>query len=306
MKETGENKKRAMRGVGLGKGLSALLSDASIINQPTQDEASSRYGLISEIDISEIETNPYQPRMDFAQDALEELAQSIREHGVIQPITVRRLSPNSYQLIAGERRLQACRIAGVQKVPAFVREANDEQLIEFALIENIQREDLNPVEIALAYQRLMSECGLTIERVGEKVGKKRPTINNYLRLLKLPPEIQKGIRENQITFGHARAIAGLDNTILQLTLYQEILDKGLSVRETEERVSVLSTPTEKNVSQTKKEKSPYQLQIQDLSRQLARKYNTKVQISSTEDGKGEIRMRFYSSEDLNRLIELLQ
>lgn len=235
MKETGENKKRAMRGGGLGKGLSALLSDAPIINQPTQDEASSGYGFISEIDISEIETNPYQPRMDFAQDALEELAQSIREHGIIQPITVRRLSPNSYQLIAGERRLQACRIAGVQKAPAFIREANDEQLIEFALIENIQREDLNPVEIALAYQRLMSECGLTIERVGEKVGKKRPTINNYLRLLKLPPEIQKGIRENQITFGHARAIAGLDNTVLQLTLYQEILDKGLSVRETDRK-----------------------------------------------------------------------
>ncbi|MCS6904622.1 MAG: ParB/RepB/Spo0J family partition protein [Bacteroidia bacterium] len=293
---------------GLGKGLSALLSDAPIIQQSLEEINRSASGSLLEIEISQIEPNPYQPRVDFSAESLEELAQSIREQGIIQPITVRKLAEYSYQLIAGERRLQAARLAGLQKIPAYVRQANDEQLLEFALIENIQREDLNPIEIALAYQRLMTECNLTIEQVAEKVGKKRPSINNYLRLLKLPPEIQKGIRENQITFGHARALAGVEDTLLQLSIYQEIIQKGLSVRETEEKISKLS---QENLNSPKKQKSktsltPYQIQIQELSRELSRKYNTKIQITSTEEGKGEIRMRFYSTEDLNRLIELLQ
>lgn len=223
----------------LGRGLSALLNDSPTneeVRQARNEPAPVVAGTgFSEIPVGEIETNPFQPRLDFDQDALRELADSILAQGLIQPITVRKLG-DKFQLIAGERRLQATKLAGIKTIPAYVRTANDEQMLALALIENIQREDLNPIEVAIAYERFASELHITMEEVGEKVGKNRATVNNYIRLLKLPPKIQASLRDGKITMGHARAILGLDNPEKQLYVLNETLSNDLSVRRVEELV----------------------------------------------------------------------
>lgn len=293
---------------GLGRGLSALLSDVRSINEGDVEETTEILGSVNELPVDQIETNPFQPRTQFDEEALEELRASIEKHGIIQPITVRKLSNGSYQLISGERRLQASKRAGLIAIPAFIRLANDEELLQLSLIENIQRQDLNPIEIAFAYKRLMDECNLVIEQVGDRVGKKRPTINNYLRLLKLPPEIQAGLRDAVITMGHARAIAGLEDPVMQLEVYKTVLEKELSVRETELLVSRQSQGgQEKKSSRQGQDDDPIRKHhLHEISRSLGHKYNTKIQIQSKSDGQGEIRIRFYSDDDLNRLLELLQ
>jgi ParB family chromosome partitioning protein len=258
---------------------------------------------IAEIPIDWIEANPWQPRTHFDEDLIAELADSIRVQGIIQPLTVRRLTDRNYQLISGERRLLASRRAGLTTVPAYIRTANDEQMIELALIENIQRQDLNPLEIAIAYKRLMDECQLVIEQVGEKVGKKRSTVNNYLRLLKLPPDIQLALREERLTMGHARALLGLEDPMQQLLLFRKALDNGWSVRQVEEEVRRLQQPVPPQA--TPKPPSAYEVQLRALQQQLSNRYGTRVRIHSSERGVGEIRLSFFSDDDLNRLLALL-
>jgi ParB family chromosome partitioning protein len=285
---------------GLGRGLSAILEDAA-----PEPAAASSGGTSNEIPLALIEPNPFQPRTHFDPEALQELAESIKSLGVIQPITVRRLSDRTYQIISGERRFQACKLAGLTTIPAYVRTADDEQMHEMAIVENVQRQDLNPIEIGLAYKRLMEECHLTIEQMAEKVGKKRPTINNYLRLLRLPPEIQAGLKENKIGMGHARALVAVDNPLVQLSIYKEILEKELSVREVEERVQKLGSSPPKSSSKPPESLTPFDRQLRTVRENLESKFQTKVQIQAHADGKGEIKIKFYSTDDLNRLLELL-
>src|SRR5690606_36935862 len=227
------------RKTGLGKGLGALLQSEDIqvsknanSNGPVAKDNTNAAsaGSINFINISQIAVNPFQPRTDFDEQALNELAESIRVQGLIQPITVRQISKNEYQLISGERRLRASKLAGIDEIPAYVRTANDQQMLEMALIENIQRENLNAIEVALSFQRMIEECNLKQEELGERVSKNRSTVTNYLRLLKLPPVIQAGIRDGQISMGHARALINVGEVEKQLYVYQEIIDKGLSVR----------------------------------------------------------------------------
>jgi ParB family chromosome partitioning protein len=293
----------------LGRGLSALLSDTPEDEKLEVDVPHSITATkpntesINEISIEYIETNPFQPRTHFDQEALNELAESIKVHGIIQPITVRRLAHNQYQLISGERRYQASKLAGLKQIPAYVRTANDQQMLEMALIENIQRENLNPIEISLSYQRLLTECNLKQEELGERVGKNRTTVTNYLRLLKLPPDIQIALRDNKISMGHARAIINIDDTGTQLFIFNKIVSEDLSVRKVEELarqvmagskpIAVTSTPT----SQPK--------EIVQVQGRLSSHFGTKVSVKS--DGKkGEIRIPFLSVEDLNRILDILK
>ncbi len=291
-----EKKKKSV----LGKGLGAIIS-------PLQNEETntivSTLNTIQEIPLEWIEPNPFQPRLDFDQESLNELAESIKQQGIIQPITLRKLSDKEYQIISGERRFRAAKIAGLTTIPAYIRSANDEQMIEMAIIENVQREDLNAIEVALGYKRLMEECNLTLEQVGEKIGKKRATINNYVRLLKLPPEIQVAVRDNKISMGHARAIISIDNPVVQLSIFKQIIDKDLSVRQVEKLVHELTQPKVKKSTNTSP--SPLELHLKDLEVKLSRKFSNKVNIVHKEDGKGEIRIPYYSQEDLDRLLELL-
>ncbi|RZK89147.1 MAG: ParB/RepB/Spo0J family partition protein, partial [Pedobacter sp.] len=228
------------RKTGLGRGLSALLDDSESAHPPKQQvnavSETEQIGNISHVSLTEVETNPYQPRTEFDQVALNELADSIKIQGLIQPITVRKIGANKYQLISGERRFRASKLAGLTQVPAYIRSANDQQMLEMALIENIQRENLNAIEVALSFQRMIDEVGLKQEQLGERVGKNRTTVTNYLRLLKLPPAIQASIRDQRISMGHARALISVDGVDKQLFIHQEILDKGLSVRKVEELV----------------------------------------------------------------------
>ena len=224
----------------LGRGLGALIDDSNVIRE--QNPVS------NEILISEIEANPFQPRVHFDEEALSELAASIKELGIIQPITLRRLGEKRYQIIAGERRFRASKLAGLTKVPAFVREAGDEAMLELALVENIQREDLDAIEVALSYQRLMEECKLTQESLSDRVGKKRSTISNYLRLLRLPAVIQKAIREQEITMGHARALINIPDSETQIMVYRQVVKYDFSVRKTEDIVRKLSAYRRRNHS----------------------------------------------------------
>jgi ParB family transcriptional regulator, chromosome partitioning protein len=290
----------------LGRGLSALLSDTPDTGH--FDEApkanSSATGGMNEILISEIETNPFQPRQHFDQEALNELADSIRVHGIIQPLTLRRLADHQYQLISGERRFQASRIAGLKSIPAYIRVANDQQMLEMALIENIQREDLNTIEIALSYQRLISECNLKQEELGERVGKNRSTVTNYLRLLKLPPDIQIALRDNKLSMGHARAIINVENPDEQLYIFKKTLQEDLSVRKVEELVRQIMTQGHGNTSH-KNATPAASREIINLQSSLSSHFGTKVSVKS--DGKkGEIRIPFLSVEDLNRLLDILK
>ncbi|MBX2970823.1 MAG: ParB/RepB/Spo0J family partition protein [Cyclobacteriaceae bacterium] len=290
----------------LGRGLNALLSDSEKDERLESDIPvvhTSPSGSISEIPVEHIEVNPFQPRTHFDQEALEELAESIKVHGIIQPITVRRLARDQYQLISGERRFQASQLAGLKTIPAYVRAADDQQMLEMALIENIQRENLNAIEIALSYQRLISECNLKQEQLGERVGKNRATVTNYLRLLKLPPDVQIAVRDNRITMGHARAIINVENPDQQLYIFKKILAEDLSVRKVEELVRSLS---EANAEKSKATTSTTaNREISQLQSQLSSHFGTRVVVKS--DGKkGEIKIPFLSVEDLNRILDILK
>jgi ParB family transcriptional regulator, chromosome partitioning protein len=294
----------------LGRGLSALLSDTPVEDKLEVDVTSpvnqtKTNGTVNEISIDEIETNPFQPRQHFDQEALRELSESIKVHGIIQPITVRQLSQHQFQLISGERRFQASRLAGLKSIPAYVRSANDQQMLEMALIENIQRENLNPIEISLSYQRLISECNLKQEELGERVGKNRSTVTNYLRLLKLPPDIQIALRDNKISMGHARAIINIDSADSQLYIFKKTLSEDLSVRKVEELAREVMTKKQSD-EKIKPEAAPSESkEINHLQSRLSSHFGTKVSVKS--DGKkGDIRIPFLSVEDLNRILDILK
>jgi ParB family chromosome partitioning protein len=274
----------------LGKGLSALLQD------PNNDSGMSAVNspMMAFIDPDEVAVNPYQPRTNFDEEALADLAQSISELGIIQPITVRKINDGSYQLVSGERRLRASKLARLTSVPAFVREANDQESLEMALVENIQREDLDPIEIALSYQRLIDEIDLTQESMSKRVGKKRSTITNYLRLLKLHPQVQGALRRREISMGHGRAIMGLEEEEDQIELLVSVLEKSLSVRATEALVRKYLS-TEKEIESGKDRLSQKVLNaIDDLEKGLGRN----IELKSTKNGSGSIQISFTSTKDL--------
>ncbi|WP_419836233.1 ParB/RepB/Spo0J family partition protein [Xanthocytophaga agilis] len=296
--ETAKNLKRRNA---LGRGLGALLQQTEPLNETELTQVPS-INSVSDIDVDTIETNPFQPRTSFDRDALNELAESIRVQGIIQPITVRQLDRDHYQLISGERRLQASKLAGLKEIPAYVRTANDQQMLEMALIENIQRENLNAMEIALSYQRLISECSLKQEELGERVGKNRATVNNYLRLLKLPPDIQAALRDNRLSMGHARAIINVENIEAQLAIFHKIIEEDLSVRAVENMVRNLA---EESGQKKKKERKPLRMEYTQLQYKLSSFLSTKVTLKSNDKNQGEIRIPFVSEDDLNRILEIL-
>ena len=298
--------KKPKRRNALGRGLGALLEDAPSSFRPEilATEVKSTNS-INDIDLLDIEVNPFQPRTQFDEETLAELADSIKVQGIIQPITVRKLSERKYQIISGERRYHASKIAGLLRVPAYVRTANDQQMLELALIENIQRENLNAMEIALSYQRLLSECDLRQEDLGDRVGKKRSTVTNYLRLLKLPPDVQAAIRDGKIGMGHARALVNIENIDLQLNIYKRILKDDLSVRKVEELVKKLKNreiESDKNETHGKPTLSYELKQVQD---KLSSHFGSRVLIHNESGNKGNIKIPYLSHEDLNRIIEIL-
>ncbi|WP_370090538.1 ParB/RepB/Spo0J family partition protein [Ekhidna sp.] len=284
---------------GLGRGLGALLEDSGEKEKISGSGATPK-GAISEIEISKIETNPWQPRTDFDEEALNDLAESIKVQGIIQPITVRALSEKEFQLISGERRLQASKKAGLTTIPAYIRVADDQQMLEMALIENIQRENLNAIEIALSYQRLLAECDLKQEELGDRVGKNRSTVTNYLRLLKLPPDIQVALRDGKLSMGHARALISIDDVSRQLDIFNQIIKQDLSVRKVEELVRSSGKKEEKETKPA--EVNP---EIKKLQGKLSTHFGSKIAIKSNDQNKGEIKIPFNSTEDLNRILEIL-
>lgn len=290
----------------LGKGLSALLND-SVSVLPNKNEIGTSsdvngMGSVNEIKIAEIEVNPFQPRTDFDQEALTELADSIKLQGLIQPITVRKVNAHKFQLISGERRLRASKLAGLTQIPAYVRTANDQQMLEMALIENIQRENLNAIEVALSFQRMIDECCLKQEELGERVSKNRSTVTNYLRLLKLPPTIQASIRDNQISMGHAKALITVTDPAKQLYIHQLIIQQELSVRKVEEMVREMQKAP---VKKEGKQPEPLSFQVQKIQDDLASKFSTNVKLKLNSQGKGSIEIPFLSEDDLNRILEML-
>lgn len=291
-----QNKRR-----GLGRGLDAILQSPE--TDITSSDISGNYvaGAVAELNIDFIEANPFQPRTDFDENALNELAESIKVQGVIQPVTVRKMGRDKYQLISGERRLRASKLAGLKTIPVYIRVANDEQMLEMALIENTHREGLNAIEVALSYQRLIEECNITQEQLSEKVGKDRSTVTNFLRLLKLPPEVQVALRDGFISMSQARSIINIDDKAKQLIILKEIIDKDLSVRQVEELVRSLNT---KNVK-TKKQKDvlpeAFLYKIDSLSKTL----NTKIKVNRNSKGKGSMTINFKNDEDFERLVSII-
>ncbi|MGM9815389.1 MAG: ParB/RepB/Spo0J family partition protein [Candidatus Aphodosoma sp.] len=277
----------------LGRGLGALIST----EEPTAAVGST---IFNEVPISQIKPNPNQPRKDFDEESLQELAISIKNNGIISPITLRKISDNEYQIVAGERRYRASIIAGLEKIPAYIRDASEEQVMEMALIENIQREDLNAIEIALSYNSLCATLNLTQEALAERIGKKRATITNYLRLLRLPAEIQIGIKNKVIEMGHARAIAGISDAQMQLKIYNEVVNKQASVRQTEEMVRKALNPNENQ--NTPSFNSEEYTKLQDS---LSTLFNSKIKLKYNENGKGSISIPFKNDEDLSRIMSLL-
>jgi len=289
----------------LGRGLSALLNDSENVytnkSSVAQGSEVASLGSVNDIKLSEIEVNPFQPRTDFDEQALAELADSIKLQGLIQPITVRRLNAHSYQLISGERRLRASKLAGLTHVPAYVRTANDQQMLEMALIENIQRENLNAIEVAMSFQRMIEECSLKQEELGTRVSKNRSTVTNYLRLLKLPPSIQASLRDGDITMGHARALINIEDPSKQIFIHQHIVKHGLSVRKTEEMVrDIQKAPVKKDTRP-----AAVSFQIQKIQDDLASKFGTRVKLKMGSQGKGSIEIPFLSENDLSRILEML-
>ncbi|KHJ39750.1 putative chromosome-partitioning protein ParB [Pedobacter glucosidilyticus] len=297
------------RKFGLGKGLGALLNDTPDTSyqrqQPIVSESanSGSLGSISKIKINQIQVNPFQPRFEFDEEALKELSESIKLQGLIQPITVRKVG-DAYQLISGERRLRATKMAGIDEIPAYIRTANDQQMLEMALIENIQRENLNAIEVALSFQRMIDECSLKQEELGDRVSKNRSTITNYLRLLKLPPVIQAAIRDNHLSMGHARALISVEDSSSQLFIFQEIIDKDLSVRKVEELVRNIKQNGAKKPESAKKVDG-VSFQYQKIQDDLSSKFATKIKMKVQPNGKGSIEIPFLSDDDLSRILELL-
>lgn len=290
----------------LGKGLSALLSDTES-DVPSNSEIpapSAVAGSVTSLIIEKIETNPFQPRTDFDEQALKELAESIRQQGIIQPITVRKLGYDRYQIISGERRFRASKIAGLETIPAYIRIANDQSMLEMALVENIQRENLNPIEIGISYKRLIDECNLSQEQLAEKVGKDRSTVTNFMRLLKLPPKIQAAIRDGIITMGHARAMINVDDVAMQLKIFDDILARNLSVRKVEELVRV--TTGKKGKGNRKEQSGSHDHELRYVQDRLSSFYETKVELKSGSRGSGKIILSYYSTDDLNRLLDMLE
>jgi ParB family chromosome partitioning protein len=293
----------------LGRGLSALLKEPGPDGNPAGlNKGATMNGRIAMIPIDKIEVNPYQPRTHFDADALEELASSIRELGIVQPITVRK-SETGYQIISGERRTRASKLAGLEEIPAYIRTANDTEMLEMALVENIQRQDLDPIEVALSYKRLIEECDLTQEKLSDRVGKKRSTVTNYLRLLKLPPLIQAGLRDQMISMGHARSLVNLPEEQDQLRFYKETIAKDWSVRDVElavknfkEKPSAIE-PLDEESQAT--EKKPLPLAYQKLQEQLKSHFDTGVNIALTNKGKGKIVIPFNSPKDLERIVQIM-
>ena len=294
------NKKRV-----LGKGLSALLKnpETDITNS---DGKVKPVGSVSEISISQIKVNPFQPRTEFDQEALNELSISIKELGIIQPITVRKLGYDNYQIISGERRFRATQLAGLEKIPAYIRIANDKEMLEMALVENIQREELNPVEVALSYKRLMEECKLTQDKMSERVGKKRSTISNYIRLLKLPAEILAGLRDQTISMGHARALINMNDQESQINLFRDVVSKGFSVREIEQIVKEFGDITYKQTSRPRsKSNNILTFEQQKFTNDLSHKLNKKIQLKVLKSGKGKILINFNSEDELRDIFNQL-
>ncbi|MBN3521836.1 ParB/RepB/Spo0J family partition protein [Algoriphagus lutimaris] len=289
----------------LGRGLGALLEDSPAKHKSEEILPEVVKTGIFEIPLEQIQVNPFQPRVHFDKDALSELSESIKVQGIIQPITVRKLDTNEYQLISGERRFQASKLAGLTQIPAYVRTANDQQMLEMALIENIQRENLNALEIAHSYQRLLAECDLKQEQLGDRVGKNRTTVNNYLRLLKLPPTIQAAIRDQQISMGHARALINIEDVDKQLAIFKKAVEEELSVRKVEALVKAL------NEGKSEKKSAPEldpvkKYEISKIQQRLASHFGTKVSLKSNDKNKGEIKIPFTSTSDLNRILEILE
>ena len=302
----------------LGRGLSALLENASksvkegaaasvettVVELPevmSTAEVGNVAGPISVLRISQIEANPFQPRQEFDPTALRELSQSIKELGLIQPITVRKVSAQKFQIISGERRFRASQMAGLEEVPVYVRTANDQNMLELALVENIQRENLNAIEVAISYKRLMHECSLTTEKLAERVGKDRTTVTNYVRLLKLPPEIQIGIIEKRISMGHARALINCEPEAKQLKIYKLILEKDLSVRKVEELAKEDDAP-----KLFKTEKVVLPLEFQKMQADLRLKFGKKAKLSRNEHGIGKLEIPFATDDDLVRIVDMLE
>ena len=295
---------KAVKKQALGRGLSALLKDPENDIKSVEDKNADKVvGNIIELDIESIEINPFQPRTNFNEETLQELAKSIKELGVIQPITVRKLDFNNYQLISGERRLRASKLIGLKTIPAYIRLANDNESLVMALVENIQRHDLDPIEIALSYQRLIDEIQLTQEQMSERVGKKRSTIANYLRLLKLDPIIQTGIRDGFISMGHGRAIINIEDQDVQTDIYQKIVSENLSVRETEALVKIYQDGLKPAPAKPKKATN---FTIADEQKKAFTEFfGSKIEVKIAGNGKGKITIPFHSEEDFNRIIKLI-
>lgn len=300
----------------LGRGLGALLPDSGVqdaIDPSPGIESTKLYnfderirtaGSINEVDVHAVLPNPYQPREHFDEQALRELSDSIMELGIIQPITVRAAGANRYELISGERRLKAAKLAGLSRIPAYVREADTEAMLEMALVENVQREALNPIEVALGYRRLIDECSLTQEDVAVKIGKNRSTIANFLRLLKLPPLIQAGLRDGILSSGHARALLSLEEETLQRQLLEEIVDNDLSVRDVERRVKELLKPAKKAATAPKPISGAEKIELSRFSERIRRALGTKVNVKPASGGSGgKIEVEYYSNEDLERIAD---
>ncbi len=294
---------KAIKKQALGRGLSALLKDPEKdIKSASDTNADKVVGNIIDLDVDAIEVNPFQPRSTFNEEALKELSISIKELGIIQPITVRKTGVNEFQLISGERRFRASKLAGLKTIPAFVRLANDQESLEMALVENIQRQDLDPIEVALSYQRLIDEINLTQEQMSDRVGKKRSTIANYLRLLKLDPIIQTGMKDGFISMGHGRAIINIADLSDQLDIYEQILTKKLSVRDTEKLVQQYKNS--KNTNPEEIQKTPEY--ISNSLKDISSFFGAKIGINVGKSGKGKITIPFSSEEDFNRIKKLLE
>ena len=295
----------------LGRGLGALIEESSTTSM-SNDRNQRTEAAVREVEIAKIEINPYQPRKNFDDEALAELSESIKQLGIIQPITVRKMENGRFQLISGERRMRASQLAGLTSLPAYIREADDQAMLELALVENIQREDLDAIEISISYQRLIDECNLTQEALSERVGKKRATVANYLRLLRLPAEVQLGIRDKKLTMGHARTLLGIDEPALMLEIYNRILSEELSVRKTEELVrDVIEAREYQNVvSETESDEEGDS--VQPVSREedkmlvgnLKDIFNKKVKLSRSVNGSGKIVIPFKSDEELSKIISI--
>jgi ParB family chromosome partitioning protein len=285
---------------GLGKGLSALLEnvETDITTGVSSESATRVLGSVAMLPVEVIEANPFQPRTVFEEEPLMELVQSIKELGLIQPVTVRKLGHDRFQLISGERRYRASRIAGLHEIPAYIRVANDQAMLEMALVENIQRSNLDPIEIAISYQRLIEECQLTQENLSRRVGKKRATAANYLRLLKLPPEIQMALRTSKLTMGHARALLAFDDEERMLEVFRQVLEEGMSVRQIE--------GIGKKSPSRRKTSPPLSFEHQKMKSDLTDRFGTKVDIKMNEKGRGKIEISFSSNDQLRRIFDYLE